>query len=66
MSKKNISYSEAIAEIEGIVEKIENNQLDVDKLAENVKRVSELIKICRAKLKSTEDEVEKILKDFDE
>ena len=66
MSKKSISYSEAIAEIEGIVEKIENNELDVDELTQNVKRVSDLIKLCKAKLKATEEEVEKILKDFDE
>jgi exodeoxyribonuclease VII small subunit len=66
MAKKNLSYSEAIAEIESIVERIENNELDIDELAQNVKRVAELIKFCKAKLKSTEEEVEKILKDFDE
>ncbi|MDY0201105.1 MAG: exodeoxyribonuclease VII small subunit [Bacteroidales bacterium] len=66
MAKKNISYSEALAEIELIVEKIENNELDIDDLAQNVRRVAELIKFCKAKLKSTEEEVEKILKDFDE
>jgi len=48
------------------VERIENNELDIDELAKNVKRVAELIKFCKAKLKSTEEEVEQILKDFDE
>ncbi len=66
MAKKNLSYSQAIAEIESIVEKIENNELDIDELASNVKRVAELIKFCKAKLKSTEEEVEQILKDFDD
>ena len=66
MAKKNLSYSQAIAEIESIVEKIENNELDIDELASNVKRVDELIKFCTAKLKSTEEEVEQILKDFDD
>ena len=66
MAKKDISYSEALAQIEAIVEKIENNELDVDELAQNVKKVSELIKLCKAKLRSTEEEVEQILKDFDE
>jgi exodeoxyribonuclease VII small subunit len=66
MPKKNITYSEAIAEIEVIVEKIENNELDVDELAQNVKRVADLVKLCKAKLRATEEEVEKILKDFDE
>jgi exodeoxyribonuclease VII small subunit len=66
MAKKSLSYSEAIAEIEEIIEKIENNKLDVDELGENVKRVSDLLKLCKAKLKYTEDEVEKILKDFND
>jgi len=66
MAKKNISYSEAIAEIESIIEKIENNELDIDELSANVKRVAELLKICKIKLRATEEEVEKILKDFDE
>jgi exodeoxyribonuclease VII small subunit len=66
MTNKKITYSKAIAEIEEITEKIENNELDVDLLAQNVKRIAELIKLCKAKLKSTEEEVEKILKDFDE
>ncbi|MDD2278685.1 MAG: exodeoxyribonuclease VII small subunit [Bacteroidales bacterium] len=66
MAKKNITYAEAIAEIEEIVEKIESNELDIDNLAQDVKRVSELIKFCKAKLRATEQEVENILKDFDE
>jgi exodeoxyribonuclease VII small subunit len=66
MAKREITYSEAIAEIESIVERIENNELDIDKLAENVKRVAELIKFCKQKLRRTEEEVEKILKDFNE
>jgi len=66
MPKKTITYSEAIAEIEEIIEKIENDELDLDLLAINVKRVAELINLCKAKLKATEDEVEKILKDFDQ
>ncbi|HNV81941.1 MAG: exodeoxyribonuclease VII small subunit [Tenuifilaceae bacterium] len=66
MPKKTITYSDAIAEIEEIIEKIENDELDLDLLAVNVKRVAELINLCKAKLKATEDEVEKILKDFDQ
>ncbi len=66
MAKKSITYAEAIAEIEEIVEKIEGDELDIDNLAQNVKRVAELIKFCKAKLRATEEEVERILKDFDE
>lgn len=66
MSEKEISYSEAITEVENILSKIEDQELDVDELAGQLKRVSELIKICKKKLFTAEKEVEKILKDLDE
>ena len=65
MSKKQMSYNEAVTEIELIISKIENQELDIDELSINVKRVAELLNFCKMKLKSTEEEVQKILKDFD-
>ena len=62
MEEKRQSYKEAMAEIEEIVAKLENNQVDIDVLSEKVKRVSELIAYCKSKLHETEEEVEKILK----
>lgn len=61
MSKSSVKYSEALAEIEAIIEKIETRELDVDELSGNLKKVSSLIKICRDKLRETEQEVQKIL-----
>lgn len=61
MAKKKLRYSEAINEIEEILETIESQELDVDDLSEKVKRVSELIQLCKTKLHTTEDEVRKIL-----
>lgn len=66
MTKKTLKYSEAISEIEEIVAQIESNELDIDDLTEKLKRVSELLKFCKAKLRSTEEEVQKIMKDFAE
>jgi len=66
MTKKKISYKEAIEEIEEILLQIENEELDVDDLSEKVKRVSSLIKTCKDKLHKTEEEVENILKEMDE
>ncbi|NPA37477.1 MAG: exodeoxyribonuclease VII small subunit [Chlorobi bacterium] len=63
---KKISYSEAVREIEDILSKIENEELDVDELSDKVKRVSLLIRICKDKLFKTEEEVEKILNELDE
>jgi len=64
-SKKEIKYGEAIKEIEEILNKIENEELDVDDLTSKVKRVSELLSVCKNKLHNTEVEVEKILKDIE-
>ncbi len=66
MVAKKISYNEAMAEIEEILEKIENEELDVDELAEKVKRVSVLLKTCKDKLTKTNDQVEQILKEMEE
>ena len=63
--EKKLTYKEAMAEMEEIVAKLEDNQLDVDELSANVKRVSELIVFCKSKLHDTEEEVEKILKTID-
>ena len=65
MEENKLSYKEAMAEIEEIVVKIEDNQLDVDELSSKVKRVSELIAFCKSKLHETEEEVENILKSID-
>lgn len=66
MAKKNISYKEAITEIEDILSKIENEELDVDELSKNVERVTDLLKMCKEKLHKTETEVEKILGEMEE
>lgn len=63
--KKEITYSEALAEMESILAKIEHEELDVDELSSTLKRVSHLMKICRQKLRTTESEVENILNDMD-
>lgn len=60
-----LSYKEAMNEIESIVSKLEDNQLDIDELSVKVKRVSELITYCKSKLHDTEEEVEKILRSMD-
>ncbi len=62
MAKKKITYNEAMQEIEQVIAEIENDELDVDVLAEKVKRVATLITICKDKLYKTEQEVEDILK----
>jgi len=65
MAKKKINYRNAITEIQEIIQQIEDEELDVDELSDKVKRVSELLKICKEKLHNTEQEVEKILNEIE-
>jgi exodeoxyribonuclease VII small subunit len=59
------NYAEAFEELQQIVAEIEEGQISVDELSEKVKRAAHLIQICKAKLSSTEEDVNKILKDLD-
>jgi len=61
-----MNYTQAIEELETIVQEIENAQISVDELSQKVKRASELIRFCRKTLHATETEVENILKDLKE
>lgn len=58
------NYTEAFAELQEIVQEIEQGEISVDELSEKVKRAALLIKICKSKLSSTEEDVEKILKEL--
>jgi exodeoxyribonuclease VII small subunit len=61
----NPGYREALEEIEAIVEEIESESVDIDVLTDRVKRATFLMKLCKAKLKKTDDEVKKVLKEFE-
>ncbi len=62
MAKKKITYNEAMQEIEQVIAEIENDELDVDKLAGKIKRVASLVATCKDKLYKLEQEVDDILK----
>jgi exodeoxyribonuclease VII small subunit len=61
MSKKKLNYTEALTELEGIIEQIESGDLAVDELSEKVKTAADLVKVCQDKLRKTEDEINKTL-----
>lgn len=59
--EQNLMYESAYKELAAIAKEIETESVSVDVLAQKVKRASELITFCQAKLKSTEAEVNKII-----
>ena len=58
-----MSYKEAMQEIEAILRSLREEQNSVDTLAERVARATELIALCRAKLRKAEDDVAKVLEE---
>jgi exodeoxyribonuclease VII small subunit len=62
---ENENYTKAFEELQIIVAEIEQGEISVDELSEKVKRAAQLIKICKLKLTTTEEDVNRILKELD-
>lgn len=60
-----LSYARAVDELESILEELEDDTLDVDRLAERVGRAATLIRLCRVRIGHTRLEVERIVSDLD-
>lgn len=66
MSKENLKYDEAMTELQSLAKDMEYGDISVDDLSKKIKRSAVLIKFCKSKLKSTEEDVESILKEMQE
>lgn len=58
---KEIKYEEAVRQLEAIVNKMEDGELDIDSMAAQLKQAQELVKLCKQKLKCTDNEIQKLL-----
>lgn len=58
-----MKYEEALQQLEDIVRKMENNEFDIDQLAEQLKKAQKLITLCKNKLTKTDEEIQKILEE---
>ena len=61
MAKEEMKYEQAVRELERIVERMENDELDIDQLSEQLKRAKVLVKLCKDKLTKTDEEIKKLL-----
>ena len=61
MEEKKMTYSEAIAELEKIVAEMQSENCSIDNLSAYTSRSLELLKVCKAKLLTTDEEMKKIL-----
>ena len=60
-STEMITYAEAVAEIEEILAKMNDNELDIDQLGAYVERATTLITLCKEKLLKAQKQVEKVM-----
>ena len=59
--KEELKYEQAYQELQSIVRRMENDELDIDQMSEQLKRAQQLIKLCKDKLTKTDEEIKKVL-----
>lgn len=61
-----MTYDEALAELRMILQQLQEGKVPMEEMSEKVKRAAELVQFCKEKLRSTEDEVERLLGGIEE
>ena len=56
-----LGYADALTELEEILERLEHDEPDVDRVADDVARASELIVHCRARIGAARMKVDEIV-----
>jgi exodeoxyribonuclease VII small subunit len=64
-AEPDIGYGEALAELEAILDEIEDDSVDVDVLASRVRRAALLLRVCRGRIAAARVEVESIVAELD-
>lgn len=59
--EEKIKYSEAIAELEDILRKMQSENCDIDNLTDYTRRALELLKACKQKLTETDEQLKRTL-----
>ena len=66
MTKQKLTYTEAVYELEKILEELENNsEVNMDAISEKVKRAAVLMEFCKKQLHELDEELEKMMKQLD-
>lgn len=59
-----LSYSEAMAQLEGIVAKMQADDCDIDLLSEYTTRAMLLLKACKERLLKTDEEIQRCIREL--
>jgi exodeoxyribonuclease VII small subunit len=66
MTKQKLTYTEAVAELETILADLESNsEVNMDLIAEKVKRAAVLMDFCKKQLHELDEELEKMMAGLD-
>ena len=57
----NMTYTQAMTELEEIVKKMQSPECSIDNLSQYTARSLQLLKVCKAKLTQTDEELRKVL-----
>ena len=61
-----LGYGAALTELEEILGELEGDTVDIDRLADQVRRAAELIRICRGRIDAARTEIEQVVAELDE
>jgi exodeoxyribonuclease VII small subunit len=64
MEQNEMTYTQAVNELEELVKKMQDPECSIDNLSNYTKRSKELLDICRKKLTATDEELKRILADM--
>ena len=60
-----LGYAEAMAELEGILDELDGDEVDVDVLGSRVRRAAELLRLCRERIAGARFEVEQVVAELE-
>ena len=61
-----LSYNQAAAELEDLLAELDSETIDIDKLSARVRRVAELIRVCRERIAGARLEIERVVAELDD
>lgn len=62
---EQLTYSQAIAQLESIVKKMQSPECDIDNLSALTSQSLQLLKHCKAKLTATDEELKNVLAELE-
>ena len=65
-SAEDLKFGAALEELEAILRRVESEEIDIDSLAEELRRAAQLLEVCRGKIKRAEVEVTQIVQQLED